>query len=649
MGGMKPVAIHVPPPEVRARLWLTAAEVGETDAAPRLWLHLTDGRVLAFRLPDVILGDDRVLAPLAEAVREDMRGMLNGLELPDVGYVHILYAAPVLPVPVPQHGRCIALSRRDILDFARGLDADVLDFLGTLGGNDFYASVRNYNRIAALAPEQRLRRMQALRRFPGLVAPILLTAHRYPNLCDGKRHAWRHPAPSVEAAIRDGRDLTDALARHYGISRGLVCAPLNAAHWTAGYERRRTFLALFEALPSNQRPANADEVERHLSELSAYLLLLEGDEENPAAFQPVDPSVHARAFRLGWTRTWEICRRRFAPLTHALVDACDFLAAARARTVILLKTRRAPSRRKLAAAWIAAHGLTGLLAASARWHRLRPHIEQTAEQFALPALLGDWQEDERQARELLTPAALAREGETMHHCVGDYWEDCVAGDRIFALRLGQERATAQYAPHGTPLGNGDVRYALEQLRGPANTEASAAMRDFAHDLLPLLNADERQPARRAALSAQRDLERLQRRRERRPVAWLDEASERQLHETLKTLACAPVQSDVLLVADVAGYSYRAGPTLESEFAAGQPLALVREPDNPHDALAVRLDWQGHKIGYVPRPDNACIAQAIDHGQALTARIVEVVGRFGEPWQRLSFAVQSDPACTKLAT
>lgn len=62
-------------PALRARLWLTADEVGEHDADPRLWLHLNDGRVLAFRLAETVFGDDRVLAPLTTAIAEDLRGM----------------------------------------------------------------------------------------------------------------------------------------------------------------------------------------------------------------------------------------------------------------------------------------------------------------------------------------------------------------------------------------------------------------------------------------------------------------------------------------------------------------------------------------------------------------------------------------------
>ena len=54
-----------PPHAVRARLWLPGRVFGPADDHARLWLALSDGRVLAFRLPEVALGDDAVIAPLA--------------------------------------------------------------------------------------------------------------------------------------------------------------------------------------------------------------------------------------------------------------------------------------------------------------------------------------------------------------------------------------------------------------------------------------------------------------------------------------------------------------------------------------------------------------------------------------------------------
>ena len=60
----------------------------------------------------------------------------------------------------------------------------------------------------------------------------------------------------------------------------------------------------------------------------------------------------------------------------------------------------------------------------------------------------------------------------------------------------------------------------------------------------------------------------------------------------------------------------------SHFKPGEPLNLVREADNPHDANAVRVEWQGYKLGYVPRSGNAALAWAMDQGEAVSARIVE---------------------------
>lgn len=649
-------------PTVRARLWCRAEELGERDAAPRLWLHLTDGRVLAFRLPLAEYGEDRVVAPLLDAIADDLRGLRYDLDLPGFGFVQVLYAAPVLPVPQRQPGDNQALTRRDVLDFARDLDLDTLDFLGTLGAldaigtmgenphNDFYASTRNYNRIAALPAELRLRRLQALQRFPALLAPLLLTAHRHANLFDGKRHAWRQPDPAVEAAIDAGRDLAGALARHYGISRGLVRAPLNAGFWAAPYAHRRGILDFLDALPDNKRPASPRELRYWQSELLAYFYLASGNAHLPDAptRSPVDAAVHAAAFRLGWLRTWETCQRRFGPLNPALADARDFLAAAGARAAVWLGRHRAPAPPRLVAAWLAAHGLTGLLAASARWHRLRPLIERAPAHSALPAVLGHWQSHDGQARELLTPQALVEEGAVMRHCVGDYWDKCVSGDRIFALRLADgERATAQYTPHR--VDSDDVRYHFTQLRGPANAAASRSMQAFAVLLAAQLNVAERAAARRAVLDARQGLERFRPPVTPRPAAWLDETSERQLRQALGAVAVTPPGPEVLLVAAVAGYAYHAGPTLEAAFAAGQPLTPVRELDNPYDPRAVRLDWQGHKIGYVPRAHNATIAAALDDGLPLRAHIAAVTGRYGEPWQRLEFSIETQPMqCTKLA-
>ena len=70
---------------------------------------------------------------------------------------------------------------------------------------------------------------------------------------------------------------------------------------------------------------------------------------------------------------------------------------------------------------------------------------------------------------------------------------------------------------------------------------------------------------------------------------------------------------------------------------GDALTLVREPDNRHDAKAIRVEWQGHKLGYVPRIENRVISAALDAGERLTARIARLT-QHPDPWRRVEFEV-----------
>jgi hypothetical protein len=91
---------------------------------------------------------------------------------------------------------------------------------------------------------------------------------------------------------------------------------------------------------------------------------------------------------------------------------------------------------------------------------------------------------------------------------------------------------------------------------------------------------------------------------------------------------------------VAGFQYHDGPQVEEKLAVGDALALVHEPANAHDALAVRLDWQGSKLGYVPRPHNEEIAARLMAGARLTAHITEI-DRGAEPWRRVRVMIRQE--------
>jgi len=73
-------------------------------------------------------------------------------------------------------------------------------------------------------------------------------------------------------------------------------------------------------------------------------------------------------------------------------------------------------------------------------------------------------------------------------------------------------------------------------------------------------------------------------------------------------------------APLAGFTHHAGSQVWSQLHEGDPLRLIRETGNPHDPLAVRVDWQEWSLGYLPRTDNGAVARALDQGTPLLARI-----------------------------
>ena len=88
---------------------------------------------------------------------------------------------------------------------------------------------------------------------------------------------------------------------------------------------------------------------------------------------------------------------------------------------------------------------------------------------------------------------------------------------------------------------------------------------------------------------------------------------------------------------LAGWRYGAAAEVWPMLKVGEALELVRETDNPHDANAVRVQWRGHKLGYVPRRENAALAWGIDRGAPLRARISRV-SEHPNPARRLEFEV-----------
>ena len=118
-----------------------------------------------------------------------------------------------------------------------------------------------------------------------------------------------------------------------------------------------------------------------------------------------------------------------------------------------------------------------------------------------------------------------------------------------------------------------------------------------------------------------------------PERWLLVAA------LLASLQVAAQTSARILVqsSPLAGFQYHEGKALWDRMKIGDALTLVREPDNAHDPRAVRVEWQGHKLGYVPRKENEAVARQLDRGNRLEARIVQL-RKHRDPWKRVEFEV-----------
>ena len=88
---------------------------------------------------------------------------------------------------------------------------------------------------------------------------------------------------------------------------------------------------------------------------------------------------------------------------------------------------------------------------------------------------------------------------------------------------------------------------------------------------------------------------------------------------------------------LAGYRYAAAPEVWPLLRVGDLLDLSREPDNPHDPNAVRVEWRGRTLGYVPRRENAALAWGLDRGEPLRARITRLEPH-PNPARRVRFEV-----------
>ncbi|MEX1032781.1 MAG: HIRAN domain-containing protein [Cellvibrionaceae bacterium] len=100
----------------------------------------------------------------------------------------------------------------------------------------------------------------------------------------------------------------------------------------------------------------------------------------------------------------------------------------------------------------------------------------------------------------------------------------------------------------------------------------------------------------------------------------------------------PVRRIHLQKSPIAGFQYYAGEDVWPQLAYRQPVQLIRDLDNRHDRRAVKVLWGNHMLGYLPRKENTAVANLLDRGETLSARIIRLHD-VAAPWERVEIAIE----------
>ncbi len=103
----------------------------------------------------------------------------------------------------------------------------------------------------------------------------------------------------------------------------------------------------------------------------------------------------------------------------------------------------------------------------------------------------------------------------------------------------------------------------------------------------------------------------------------------------------PARRILLQESPLAGYQYHRASGVWPFLRVGEAIKLRREPGNPHDPNAIAVWYKNEHLGYVPRRENKTLAQMMDRGERLEARIVRLLDD-ENPWRRIRFRVDLKP-------
>jgi hypothetical protein len=103
----------------------------------------------------------------------------------------------------------------------------------------------------------------------------------------------------------------------------------------------------------------------------------------------------------------------------------------------------------------------------------------------------------------------------------------------------------------------------------------------------------------------------------------------------------PDETVEILRCEIAGTGHHCDDTTGYRLAKQPVLALVREPENPHDPDAIAVHLGTRKVGYIPRRHNAVLARLLDAGKCVRARVEQVMDPEAAPWLDVQIVVEME--------
>jgi hypothetical protein len=104
---------------------------------------------------------------------------------------------------------------------------------------------------------------------------------------------------------------------------------------------------------------------------------------------------------------------------------------------------------------------------------------------------------------------------------------------------------------------------------------------------------------------------------------------------------SPSRAILLQESPLAGFQYYRGAAVWPFLSVGERLTLVRESFNGHDSDAVAVYFRNDKLGYIPGRANSTIAQLLDRGERLEAKVARLLEE-SNPWRRVRIAIFLEP-------